>query len=611
MPASAPSSASRSPLKQGTAVPPPGTVPAPLPFSGEQFAPQLQLAREDARSASGTYEPPVAPGLVPDASPALVGLSETQRRAHAERLSHAHPWEVMDLRQRLRWVARFRAGVALHREQLCKLMEEEVAKPFAEALLTDVAPLMAACKWVEKRAPRVLGPRRVGGTPFWMKAKVRELRAPLGKVAIIATWNYPVQLLGIQLVHALVAGNRVVVKPSERAPRTQVRLLEIAIEAGLPPGTLEWTGHSREAGATMLATRSFDHVVFTGSSEVGVRIAATLAKGLTPTTLELSGRDSAFVLADADPKKAARCLWAATTLNGGQTCMAPRRVLVVGDVYDKLVAGLAKLAGKAQPRALIDERAANTCKELVAKALGRGARDLGLHGSEPAALASNVPGETVDRFFRPTVLAPCEPTMEVVQGRHFGPLLAVVRCFNIEEALRIHGQCDQHLVACVFTRDRSVGELLGKRLGLTTVLINDCIMPTGHPGVSIGGSGLSGMGVSRGEEGLRSMTRVSHIATGKHGIAQLSKPIPMWQMGWLSKMLGWWYGAGKAHTLPKAGEAGGPAPQAAAAPTLGRAGEGASLPLAPAAEGAAPAIVHSTPLPVTGVGNAGAGKRPL
>jgi acyl-CoA reductase-like NAD-dependent aldehyde dehydrogenase len=600
MPAGSATSASRTPLKAGVALPAPGAVPTPLPFTGEQFAPALQLAKDDARQASGTYEPPVAPGLVPDASPALAGYSDANRRMHAERLSNAHPWEVMDVRERLRWVARFRALLALHREQLCKLMEDEIAKPFEEGLLTDVAPLLAACKWVEKNAPRLLGARSVPGAPFWLKAKVRELRVPLGKVAIIATWNYPVQLLGIQVVHALIAGNRVVVKPSERSPRTQNRLLELAVEAGLPPGTLEWTGHSREAGATMLATRTFDHVVFTGSSEVGQRIATTLAKSMTPATLELSGRDTAFVLADADAKKAARCLWAATCVNAGQTCMAPRRVLVVGDVYDKLVAELARLAATAKPRALIDERAANTCKELVAKAIGRGARDLGLHHTDPAALAINVPSDEVDRFFRPTVLAPCEPTLEVVQGKHFGPLLAVVRCINIEEALRIHGQCDQHLVACVFTRDARVGELLGKRLGLTTVLINDCIMPTGHPGVSIGGSGLSGQGVSRGAEGLLSMTHVSHIALGKHGLAQMAKPLPQWQLGWLSKMLGWWYGAGKAHSMPRAGEASAPTPAPASAP---RAAEG-SLPLPQAAEGAPTPIVHSAPPGI-------AGKRPL
>jgi aldehyde dehydrogenase (NAD+) len=356
----------------------------------------------------------------------------------------------------------------------------------------------------------------------------------------------------------------------------------------------------------MLATRSFDHVVFTGSTEVGARIATTLAKSMTPVTLELSGRDTAFVLADADAKKAARCLWAATVMNGGQTCMAPRRVLVVGDVYDKLANELAKLASTATPRMLIDERASEHCKQLVAKAVGKGARDIGLHGALPNALAINVPTDTVDRGFRPTVLAPCEPTMEVVQGRHFGPLLAVVRCVNIEEALRVHAGCDQHLVACIFTRDNRVGELLAKRLALTTVLINDCIMPTGHPAVSIGGSGLSGTGVSRGEEGLLAMTHVTHIATSKHGVAQMAKPIPAWQVGWLSKLLGWWYGAGKSKKLPRAGESrgGGAIVSAGAGVTL--AAEGAGLPLAPANASPPPAIVHAPT-----IGNTNSGARPL
>ena len=464
-------------------------------------------------------------------------------------------WANIPLDQRLAWLLRFQRLVAANQPRLCQLMEEEVAKPQHVGLMADVAGLLAACKWLHQRGPALLRDRVVGETPFWlMGTNITERRMPLGRIGIIATWNYPVQLLGIQMIHALLPGNTVVVKPSERAPRTQTRLMELAIEAGLPAGTLTWTGSSREAGANMLATQKLDHVIFTGSTEVGQRIAQSVAKTMTPATLELSGRDSAFVLDDADPKHAAKALWAAICINAGQTCMAPRRALVVGNqkVYDKFVAQLAKLAAGAQPVDMIDEYAAQKCKELASKALAGGAVDVAaLDRSMPspqtpgAPIEGQVADETLNRRFKPTVLINCNPTTEAVEGRHFGPLLAVVRCVNLEEALMIHRRCDQHLTASVFGSPKA-GQLLAERLGATNVMINDCIMPSAHPGVSIAGRGMSGMGVSRGEEGLLAMTRPLYISTSKRGIATLAKPPSAWQVKMLGKCIRWWYGANKA-----------------------------------------------------------------
>ena len=133
---------------------------------------------------------------------------------------------------------------------------------------------------------------------------------PLGRVLVIATWNYPVQLLGIQLVQAVLAGNRVVVKPSERAPKTQARLIALAVEAAeaVPSmrGVIESRPATRGEGQRLVAEEQFDHVIFIGSTAVGRAIAEVCAARLIPTTLELSGSDSAIVFADADARAAAR-----------------------------------------------------------------------------------------------------------------------------------------------------------------------------------------------------------------------------------------------------------------------------------------------------------------
>ena len=254
------------------------------------------------------------------------------------------------LSERLSWLKTFRRGVAAHERELCDLASAETGKPRDETLTTDILPLVSACAWLEKHAIRILKPRGVGGKPMGLLGvRVRIERAPIGRVGIIATWNYPYSLLGQQLCEALIAGspdagNAVAVKPSERCPKAQRCLLELAQEAGLPEGVLKVWHHDRDAGRKLVEEGDLDHVVFTGSTAVGRTIAGALGPRLLPSSLELSGRDSAIVLADADVRLAARTIWAAVTLNRGQTCMAPRRAIVDRAVYPVFIEALAERA---------------------------------------------------------------------------------------------------------------------------------------------------------------------------------------------------------------------------------------------------------------------------
>ena len=444
-------------------------------------------------------------------------------------------WPRRSLSQRLVWAACFRRLVARHADELCDTMREEIAKPRHEAMLGDVLPLLSAIKWMEKRAPSVLAPRTIAGAPWWLRGmRVRVRREPLGQVAIIATWNYPVHLLGVQLVQALITGNEVTVKPSEKASRTQALLLDLAEEAGLPTGVLTRVDASREAGREMLALNRFDHVVFTGSTRVGTEVAKTLAKTLTPATLELSGRDSAFVLKDADAKRAARAIFACTAFNAGQTCMGPRRALVHEAVYDEFTREIARLAAKATSRELIDEDAARDAFELCKKAVEAGGKE-----------ATGTLSEPVGRLWRPTVILDCPAEAELVEGRHFGPALAVVRVASLARALEIHHACDQHLSTSIFTRDQArAAKTLAPLLGAGLVTINDCVIPSAHPAVSITGNGQSGMGISQGEEGLLAMTRPLQITFGPGAARRAVKPPPKIALNMLARFTRWWYGRG-------------------------------------------------------------------
>ncbi len=405
------------------------------------------------------------------------------------------------LAERLAWVKQFRRAVVAHEAELTRLAGEEVRKDGFEMLVGDLVPLLSSCKWHEKHARRVLKTRRVRGGSVWQIGQRHWLgREPLGLVGIIATWNYPVQLLGIQLVQAVVAGNAVVVKPSERCPRTQGRLLEIAREAGLPDGALRVLAATREAGATMLRDEPLDHLVFTGSTAIGREIAATLGPRLIPSTLELSGRDSAIVLANADLDLAARSIGAAVCLNAGQTCMAPRRVLVEASVAGAFVEKLRAEVAKGGALIACDGSACEARVEV------------------------------------------CDADDALVEGDHFGPAIAVVACGSVERMLEIQRGVGQHLATSVFTRDVANARALIGRLGAGTVTINDAVIPTAHPGAPLPAMSQSGWGVSRGELGLLAMTRPVHISVTSRRVRVPTDPPSAKQGEQVRKFVRWWYG---------------------------------------------------------------------
>lgn len=419
------------------------------------------------------------------------------------------PWAEYGLKQRIAWIRGFRHRLTANGDELCSLMEKEVGKAAGEGWSSDIFPLLCSCKWHERNAHRLLKARRLKGTPaLFFSQRHRVLRLPLGHIAVIATWNYPVQLLGIQLIQALIAGNRVTVKPSEHAPETQQLLLTLAAE-GLPPHTLQSVGSSREAGAELLSnqpTGTIDHVVFTGSTSVGRSIAEVLAPRLIPSTLELSGRDSAIVLHDADTHLASRSLIAALRINHGQTCMAPRRVLVVDAVWDQFVNDL-------QAAFSTTEFVANRSVQTDASR-ARVQSLINQSQTDHVQLLSST--RTPDQGDAIQIAIGCDSESPLATEEHFGPAMAVVRVRDESDAIRIHRRCDQHLATMVFSQENGIGTRLAPSLGVSTITVNDALIPQGHPASALSGRHASGWGSSRGVAGLRAMTHETHVSvTGK------------------------------------------------------------------------------------------------
>ena len=395
------------------------------------------------------------------------------------------------------WVRRFGRLLAADVDTFVGLAAEELGKPEWETVAAELLPTIASCRWHARRARRILADRRLRDRPWWLLGQSSiTRRVPLGRVGIIATWNYPIQLLGVQLVQAVMGGNRVVVKPSERSPRTQDRLLELARHAGLDEHELDVRSADREAGAAMLEEPELDHVVFTGSTAVGRHVAIACAERLIPSTMELSGCDSVVVLEDADPVLAARAAWAGLLMNHGQTCMAPRRILVHESMATEFGAAIVPLAAGAPLRRLADKAAAVRQRKLVADAVERGAR-----------LPSLVDDPRDDDVVRAQVLLDCPVDAEAFSADHFGPLVVVTTWRTREELIELHRRGGKHLATSVFTRDPREADALVEALGGGIITVNDTIVPFAHPASTLAPFGDSGWGASQGIEGLLSMTR--------------------------------------------------------------------------------------------------------
>lgn len=391
----------------------------------------------------------------------------------------------------------------------------------AESITAEVLPLADACVWLASNASRVLRVKRVGfrGRPWWLWGVVTEVRREArGNVLILGPGNFPLFLPGVQVIQALAAGNRVWVKPSP-APGSREVMLELAaalIEAGLPTGMLTILGTDPAGAEAVIA--EMDHVLLTGSEATGRVVQQRCAELGISCTMELSGCDAAYILEDADLKIAARCLAFALMLNGGATCIAPRRVFVLETMHDAFVNELLKQLRDAPigdvPTMPLSTGVAERARDLVKRAIADGAQ---LTLGDPETLAGGGGGG-------PLVLTKVPADTPLLCTDVFAPVVSVVSVVDFDEAVRRGASCDYRLGASVFGPPLEAAALAG-RLDVGCVVVNDCVVPTADPRLPFAGRGRSGFGATRGEAGLLEMTRVKAIATRQQKVYPHLRPV--------------------------------------------------------------------------------------
>lgn len=413
-------------------------------------------------------------------------------------------WSATPLAERLAVVRRFRHLLAAGAADLAELMRWTAGRPAAETLTAEVLPLADACRFLEKEAPALLRPRSLGraGQPLWLRGTQTAIyREALGVVLILGPANYPLFLPGVQTVQALTAGNAVLLKPGIGTIAVARRLAELLLAAGLDRRLLQVLPEATASAHEAIAG-GVDKVFLTGSAQTGIEVLPELAGTLTPAVVELSGCDAAFVREDADLDLVCRALAFAFRLKNGQTCIAPRRILVARAVAAELEKRLVALGEEIGPLA-VPPRSALAAAWLVADAVQQGARlCAGQISTEDARLA-------------PVVVADASPDMALLQEDVFAPVVALVPVEDDEHALAIAARCPYALGATVFGGEPGASAL-ARRIRAGVVTINDVIAPTADPRLPFGGRGRSGFGVTRGAEGLLEMTALKAVCT-HHG----------------------------------------------------------------------------------------------
>ncbi len=428
--------------------------------------------------------------------------TEIAVRAAVERARAAQPaWGALPVRQRARLLKQARREMVRLRAEIFDRLERETGK----ARFDVVGELMGVCMdlgHLARRAPPWLEPIRVSTRPLFGKRGLITFK-PRGVVGIISPWNAPLNLALGDAVPALLAGNAVVIKPSELTPLAVRRAVE-AMNRVLPAGLLQVLIGAGETGAALVDL--VDMICVTGSPETGRRVMERASRRLTPVLLELGGKDPMIVLRDADLDRAANAAAWGGCLMTGQVCMSVERVYVEEPVAEAFTQKLVERVGALRigsngATAEIDmgpftsPRQVDIVERHVADAQARGARLL--TGGKRRDNGAGI-------FYEPTVLAGVDHTMLIMQEETFGPVIPVMTVRDAEQAVQLANDSRYGLSGSVWTRDLQRGIALAQRIESGNCCVNECLLSAGVPGLPFGGVKQSGIGTRHGgAEGLR------------------------------------------------------------------------------------------------------------
>ena len=445
-------------------------------------------------------------GRVPRLSAAEVSAACVRAR-EAQRA-----WASLSFKERGRIVLRARATALDEMEAIARLISRESGKPVAEAISMELVPTLDLMQFFARRTQKLLRPEKLDIGQWGLMGRTsRIVYRPLGVVGIISPWNFPWGIPLGEVVMALMAGNAVVLKPSELTPLVGLKIGEVFARAGLPEGLLQVLTGDGQTGAALVES-GVDKIMFTGSVATGRRVAEAAARRLIPCVLELGGKDPMIVLDDANLETAASAAVWGGFANAGQACASVERLYVHEKIapqfIEKMVEQVRALHQNigtqegADIGAMSSERQLQIVEEHVEDAVKHGARVLTGGRRKP---------DLAGAFYEPTVLADVTQEMLVMREETFGPVVPVMTFKTEDEAVRLANDSPFGLTASVWTRDITRGRRLAQQIEAGTVTVNEVLYTHGIAQTPWGGMKQSGLGRTHDRLGLLELVAPQHL----------------------------------------------------------------------------------------------------
>ncbi len=436
-------------------------------------------------------------------------------------------WAAQPLSKRCAMLRKLRDAIFERRDDIANIVTRETGKPRAEAILAEILLALDTANFLARQAPRWLRPERVPHHNIALKAKSGWLEfQPQGVVAIISPWNFPFAIPVTELIPALVAGNSVLLKPSELTPATGALVGELVDRAGFPRGLVQILQGGGELGAAIIEAGPAK-VFFTGSVATGRRIAEACASKLIPSVLELGGKDAMLVLADADLDVASSAaVWGGFT-NCGQACLSVERIYVEQPVAEEFTQLCVEKTRKLHLGSSNDAETdvGPMIRERQLEKVEQQLRDAEEHGAKILTGGNRRP-DLGPNFIEPAVVTNVDHMMQIMREETFGPVLAIRSVASTDEAVALANDSPFGLSASIWTSDARRGRELASRIRAGSVMINDVASYYGIFEAPHGGPGWSGWGRTHSRLGLLEMVQVKYVDVDR--LPRFAKP--------------WWYG---------------------------------------------------------------------
>ncbi|BBI33627.1 aldehyde dehydrogenase family protein [Cohnella abietis] len=421
-------------------------------------------------------------------------------------------WKALTVKERLRILAKLRVLIIRDMDKWIDVLQTEAYKTPMDTLTTELMTVAEAISYYEKRAEALLRTKRMPTPWRFFGSRSYVVRESRGVVAVIAPWNFPLQLSLIPVITALISGNVVLLKPSEKLPLTNQLVTSVIREAGFPDGVCQVIEGGQATVERLIDCRP-DHIFFTGGVEAGRNILKHAAKHLIPCELELSGKDPMIVCADALIERAARAAVWGAFMHNGQVCVSVERVYVHERVYTEFVnrvivltKGLTQsLTEWSDLNGMTTETGWQHCQSLVDNARSQGA-DI---------VAGGLAEGAIPPLFPPTVLTGVTPNMRLMKEEIFGPLLPIIKVKDEQEAVRLANESSYGLNAYIFAEDIVRARKLASQLHTGNCFINDVVQNISNMHLPFGGVKESGYGKIRGVEGLYAFTHAKSIMVNR------------------------------------------------------------------------------------------------